>query len=113
MRRLPRLLFLTLPLAAGCHCGDRPGLFERLFKRDDDCPSSRAAARAPGPCEAQCVPNGSPVSYTAGPVVGGPVTVLPGDAGTYAPPRAATPADELPQPGSRLPAQRDVLPGGR
>ena len=106
MRHLTRLLLITLPLTAGCRCGDRPGLFDRLFHRDEDCPSSRAAASAP--CPPPCPPLAAPVSYSSEPM-SGPITILPNDNGSgFAQP---TPTNELPQ-GSRIPPT-PTLPGGR
>ena len=108
MRNLIRVLLLTLPLMAGCKSCDRPRLLDRLFHRDDDCPSSRAAARTDRSCDAACLSLGAPVSYTV-PPTRDPMTLTPPDAG-FAQPSPASPANELP-PARRI--DPTLVPGGR
>ncbi len=99
MRRTLLLVAALAALpAAGCHSNpDRPRLLDRLFHRDDDCPSNRAAARGPAcdrPSAAACdrpgPTLGAPVSYT-GPASGDPYTIGPGAFD-------ARPDNELPSP---------------
>lgn len=112
MRQLTRLMLLTLPLGAGCHSADKPRLIDRLFHHDEDCPSSRAASRVPGVCEAQVAPFAAPVGLRGmgTPIALAPLTATPPDDGAgFAQPQATRP-DELPPPGSRIPPQ--LVPGG-
>ena len=117
IRTLTALTLLSL--APGCQsCGERPGFFRRLFHGDDDCPSNRAAARpacatpagylgSPTPPPGS-VPVCTPVSFDPNPYQGpyqGGIQPLPGPSPSR--------ADELPQPGGRLPSQNlPLTPGG-